>query len=80
MSTLTSHMNWRNDTPFSAMTGTFSLTNLISNVKGSEFDFSHPSSLHEVRIKSSNVNIFPHISPLGDGITSVRSASGLPRT
>lgn len=47
MSTLISHLNWRHDTPFSAVTGTFSLKNLISNVKGSEFDFSHPSSLHE---------------------------------
>lgn len=48
MATLISHMNWRNDTPFSAMTGTFSFGNMVSNIKGWEFDFSHPLSLHEV--------------------------------
>ncbi|GJJ09324.1 hypothetical protein Clacol_003546 [Clathrus columnatus] len=47
MSTLISHLNWRNDTPFSALTGSFSPASMVSNIAGSEFDFSHPSSLHK---------------------------------
>ncbi|KIJ36380.1 hypothetical protein M422DRAFT_232636 [Sphaerobolus stellatus SS14] len=42
------HLNWRGDTPFSALSGAFPLPVAPTDIPKYTYDFTHPTSLHKV--------------------------------
>ncbi|KAF8578620.1 hypothetical protein K439DRAFT_1663634 [Ramaria rubella] len=46
LSTLCAQLNWRGDTPFTALSGALPMPSLPSELELCTFDFSHPFSLH----------------------------------
>ncbi|KAF8579601.1 hypothetical protein K439DRAFT_1663176 [Ramaria rubella] len=52
LATLCAQLNWRGDTPFTALSGALPMPSSPSELGQSTFDFSHPSSLHDNELES----------------------------